>query len=101
MNYSIIWMGDYSRIRRMEANSVAKSGGLGLISSLLLITFLSRKQKEQVKQPQQKIVGGQKIVADVSRLNSLRRTEYLGIIAKYSKNVCQEIEKDYRSSCNC
>jgi MFS family permease len=37
--------------------SLLLSGSLGLISSLLLITFLPRKQKEQVKQPEQKIVG--------------------------------------------
>jgi MFS family permease len=30
------------------------SGGLGLISSLLLITFLPTKEKEQVKEPEQK-----------------------------------------------
>ncbi|HXX97548.1 MAG TPA: hypothetical protein VEL11_10590 [Candidatus Bathyarchaeia archaeon] len=33
------------------------SGGLGLISSLLLITFLPRKEKEEGTQPEQNIVG--------------------------------------------
>lgn len=34
--------------------SLLLSGGLGLISSLLLITFLPTKEKEQVKKPEQK-----------------------------------------------
>lgn len=34
--------------------SLLLSGGLGLISSLLLITFLPTKEKEQVKEPEQK-----------------------------------------------
>jgi MFS family permease len=37
--------------------SLLLSGGFGLISSLLLITFLPRKEKEEGAQPEQKIVG--------------------------------------------
>ena len=37
--------------------SLLLSGGFGLISSLLLITFLPRKEKEEGTQPEQKTVG--------------------------------------------
>ncbi len=37
--------------------SLLLSGGFGLISSLLLITFLPRKEKEEGTQPEQKIIG--------------------------------------------
>jgi len=37
--------------------SLLLSGGFGLISSLLLITFLPRKEKEEGRQPEQNIVG--------------------------------------------
>ena len=51
----IIWMGDYSRTLRMETKLVAE-WRFGLISSLLLITFLPRKEKEEGTQPEQNIV---------------------------------------------
>ena len=37
--------------------SLLLSGGFGLISSLLLITFLPRKEKEEGTQPEQNMVG--------------------------------------------